>query len=253
MNFGKVNVFTDSLTNRHATIMMKNFLTAVGIGFTLLLGANSAQAVPLYDGFSLPSQTPVQQGWLYQYTAFPTAPSATATSGGTILNTGHNSNYAGYFKQSPVVLDRNTGYTISFNVQINSESHSSNDRAGFSIIVISDSLAGETQPYGIELGFWQNSIWAQNVGFKRGETANLDTKSRVNNYTLYVKGNQYQLFVNGSTNPILKGYLRQYTGYTPPPGYQNPYKASRTMFMGDNTTSATSKVTITKVYVTSGS
>lgn len=233
--------------------MMQKSLATVGLGLTFLLGATAANAVTIYDGLSTPSQTPAQQGWLYQHTAFPPTPTATATTDGTILNTGNNSNYAGYFKQSPVVLDRNAGYTVSFSIKINSESHSSNNRAGFSIIVISNSLTGETQPYGIELGFWQNSVWAQNVGFTHGETALLDTKSMVKNYNLYVKGNQYKLFVNGSTNPILTGSLRQYTGYTPPPGYQNPYTTSRLIFLGDATTSATSAVTITKVYVTPAS
>lgn len=75
----------------------------------------------------------------------------------------------------------------------------------------------------------------------------------MNNYNLYVKGNQYKLFVNGSTNPILTGSLRQYTGFTPPPGYQNPYTTSDLIVLGDNTTSATSAVTITNVYVTPAS
>lgn len=233
--------------------MMKKSIATIGLGFTFLLGATAANAVTIYDGLSTPSQTPAQQGWLYQYTTFPPAPTATATTGGTILNTGNTSNYAGYFKQSPVVLDRNAGYTVSFSVKISSESHTSNDRSGFSIIVVSNKLTGETQPYGIELDFWQDRVWAQDAALKHSETALLDTKSTVNNYSLYVKGNQYQLFVNGSTNPILTGYLRQYTGYTPPPGYQNPYTTPNLIFLGDNTTSATSAVTITKVYVTPAS
>jgi len=228
---------------------MKKSLAAISVGFTLLMGATAAYADQLYNGLSLPSQTPDQQGWTYLKTAYPTVPSAQATAGGTILNTGTSKNYAGYFKQSPVPLDRDKGYSISFSVKINSESHSSSNRAGFSIIATSNPSGTETQPYSLELGFWQNSIWAQNVGFTKGESVSFNTQSAVNNYELRIQGTQYQLFVNGSAQPILKGSLRKYN-YTPPPGFINPYTTPSLIFMGDDTTSATAKVTLTKVYAT---
>ena len=228
---------------------MKNSLAAIAISSIWLAGAASASALTIYDGTSLPSQTPAQQGWLYKGTSNPTAPTAITNTSGTILNTGNSSNYSGYFKQSPITLNRNTGYSIKFSVKVNSESHSTNNRAGFSLIVISDSVAGETQPYGIELGFWTDSIWAQNVGFTRGENVALNTQSAVNNYNLYVQGLNYKLYVNGSNTPILQGTLRQYTGVTPPSGYPNPYTTPKLIFMGDNTTSATGNVTISQVEV----
>ncbi len=229
---------------------MKTPLAAITVGFTLLMGAASANAVSIFDGLSLPSQTPAQQGWSYQSTSAPTIPSLKATSGGTILDSGSNINYAGFFRQSPVTLDRSgKGYSISFSVKVDSESHSSTNRAGFSLIVTSSPLAGETQPYSIELGFWQNSIWAQNVGFTQGEKATFDTQSAVVNYNLYVQGNQYQLFANGSATPILKGNLRQYQ-FTPPAGYINPYTTPNLLFLGDNTTSAKAKITLTRVFAT---
>ncbi|HEY9623697.1 MAG TPA: hypothetical protein V6C78_25290 [Crinalium sp.] len=214
---------------------------------SLVSSSTSASAVTLYNGLSLPNQTPAQQGWLYQGTSVSTAPSATATTSGTILNTGNRTNYSGYFKSSPNALNRSTGYSIQFGVRISSESHSNNNRAGFSLIVMSASAAGETQPYGIELGFWTNSIWAQNVGFTRGENAAFNTQSTVNTYTLSVQGLNYKLYVNGSSKPILQGALRQYTGFTPPLGYPNPYTTPNLIFMGDDTTSATAIVIITRV------
>lgn len=228
---------------------MKTSLVTIAISSIWLAGATSASAVSIYNGLSLPSQTPAQQGWLYQGTSISTAPSATATTAGTILNTGNSLNYSGYFKQSPINLDRNTGYSIKLSIKVNSESHSNNNRAGFSLLVMSNSVTGETQPYGIELGFWTNSIWAQNVGFTRGENVAFNTTSAVNNYNLSVQGLNYKLYVNGSTTPILQGTLRQYTGFTPPPGYSNPYKTEKLIFMGDDTTSATGKVTIANVDV----
>lgn len=233
---------------------MKKALAVLTVGFTLVMGANSANAVPLYDGVSKPNQTPAQQGWEYQENTFKSpAPTATPSSEGTILNTGHSSNQAGYFKVSPVLLDRSTGYSISFSVKVSSETHLNNNRAGFSLIVMSNGVSGETQPYGLELGFWQNSVWAQNVGFTQGEKAAFNVQKTMNNYVLYVKDNQYQLFLNGSTFPILQGNLRQYTGFTPPPGYSNPYTTSNLIFLGDNTTSATANVTIKSISASSAS
>lgn len=227
---------------------MRTPLAAITLGFTLLMGATSASAIPLYRGLTTPSQTPKEQGWTYLFTPFPTAPSVTATTRGTILDSGATRNYAGYFLTSPSPVDRNTGYALSFGVQINSESHNSDNRAGFSIILVSNPLAGESQPYAIELGFWENSIWAQNVGFTRGENVSLNTQSAVKNYVLYIKDNQYKLYMQGSTTPILEGPLRQYTGFEPPAGFPNPYTTPNLIFMGDDTTSATANITLSRVY-----
>lgn len=227
---------------------MKNTLAVITTGLSLLVGVTSVNAVTLYDGSLQPTQTPSQQGWVYQQKVnnSPT-PTATTISNGTLLNSGYISNQAGYFRLAPFPLVRDTGYSVSFSVKVDSESHTNSNRAGFSLIVVSALSTGDTHPYSIELGFWQNSIWAQKVGFTRSENVTFNTQGNVNNYTLYVKGNQYQLFANGSVNPILKGNLRQYTGYTPPTGYPNPYTTPNLIFVGDNTTSATAQVTINSV------
>lgn len=229
---------------------MKVFLSTLTASLTLALSATAASALLLYDGLSSPFQTPSQQNWLYQATAIGIIPKATATSSGTVLDTGDSANYAGYFNQNPIILDRSNGYTVSFRLRVNSESHgTNNNRAGFSVLVISNQRAGESQPYGIELGFWLNNIWAQSSTFTRAETATYNTQSLAHTYHLKVSGNQYQLFVDNGTAPILQGPLRQYTGYTPPPGYPNPYKTPNLLFWGDNTTSAKSKVTLMRVEV----
>lgn len=229
---------------------MKTPIAAITVGLTLLMGAVSAHAVPLYQGLKTPNQTPDQQGWRYLKTPFPTAPSATATSNGTVLDSGNSRNYAGYFIQPPFNLDRTRGYAISFNIKINSESHSRDNRSGFNIIVVSNQLSSETQPYGIELAFWENSIWAYNPDFTRAENVSFNTKNAVHHFVLHIKDGQYQLFERLSSGPILQGSLRQYTGYTPPAGFPNPYKTPNLVFMGDETTSATANVTISNVYAT---
>ncbi|HEY9636689.1 MAG TPA: hypothetical protein V6D14_25040 [Coleofasciculaceae cyanobacterium] len=229
---------------------MRKLLPATIVSFTLLIGAASVHAGLFYTGLLTPSQTPDQQGWKYLRTRTSTAPSATATRRGTVLDSGNIKNYAGYFFQTPFKLDRNAGYNVSFSVEIKSESHSKDDRAGFSIIAVSDQLTGETQPFALELGFWTNRIWAYNANATRGEGVSINTQAGMQSYILYIKGNQYQLFTTGSTNPILKGSLRQYTGYTAPAGFPNPYKTPNLLFMGDDTTSATAQVTIARLYAT---
>ncbi|MFB8789132.1 MAG: hypothetical protein U7123_09850 [Potamolinea sp.] len=104
-------------------------------------------------------------------------------------------------------------------------------------------LPGETQPYALELGFWQNNIWAYNLGFTRGENVNFNTTA-MQAYALYVKGTTYRLFIAGSTTPILQGQLRQYTGFKAPLGLPNPYTTPNMIFFGDDTSSATSKSTL---------
>jgi hypothetical protein len=231
--------------------MLNNFikkpLATIMAGLSLLVTANSGSAAPvvLYDG----TQTPDQQQWIYK--SIPTAAVVTPTARGTILDTtADNGMYAGYFRRSPMKLDRNKGYTITFKVGINSQSSASNNRAGFSILVNSDARIG-TQPYSIELGFWKNSIWAQNVGFTRGEEKSINTSSPWRTYTLAVQGDQYQLFVNNLPKPILQGPLRQYTGFNPPAGVPDVYKIPSLIFVGDDTTSASAKVTIGPITVDS--
>lgn len=229
---------------------MRTPLATIAAGFTLLLGATTASAEPgiIYNGLS--GQTPGQQGWLYQagsdkppYIVTAPLPVQTPTNSGTILDSGNNNNVAGYFLKSSTPLDREKGYTLRFKVQINSESHISENRAGFSVLVVSKPLPGETQPYALELGFWQNNIWAYNLGFTRGENVNFNTTA-MQFYALYVKGTTYRLFIAGSTTPILQGQLRQYTGFKAPLGLPNPYTTPNMIFFGDDTSSATSKSTL---------
>lgn len=229
---------------------MRNFFATIAAGLTLLVGATTVSAQPaiIYNGSS--GQTPGQQGWLYRagsdkppYIVSAPLPTQTPTNIGTILDSGNNPNVAGYFLSSPTPLDREKGYTLRFKVQVNSESHISNNRAGFSVLVVSKPLPGETQPYALELGFWQNSIWAYSLGFTRGENVDFNTTA-MQTYALYVKGTSYWLFIAGSTTPILQGQLRQYTGFQAPLGLPNPYTTPNLIFFGDDTSSATSKFTL---------
>jgi hypothetical protein len=220
---------------------MKSPLAAIAVGFTLLMGATSASAVPLYDG-SL-GQTADLQGWSYLGTISP--PALSSTTNALSLDTDDISNYGGYFRLAPFQLDRTPGYTISFSLKIDPENLSNNNYV--SLIVMSDALPGETQPYGIELNFGENSIWAQNKNFTAGEKVAVKGTAATKSYVLKVQGNQYQLLTSNLAPPILQGSLRKYPGFTPIPGFINPYTTPNMIFIGDKTPLATSKVAFTRV------
>jgi hypothetical protein len=179
-----------------------------------------ASSYTLYDG-SL-GTVPSAQGWA----SFTIGSTETLGAGAVTLDsTAVNGLHAGYGLLAPISLDATVGFDYTFTVRVNSESHSSNDRAGFSAIVITSNLTG------IELGFWQTDVWAQNVGFTHGEDAAFDTTSGLIQYDLLVQGTSYTLYEN--TTALLSGSLRDYSGSAIP-----PYTVANSLFLGDDTTSA---------------
>ncbi|MBD1906589.1 DUF4347 domain-containing protein [Funiculus sociatus GB2-A5] len=223
-------------------------------------------SVVKYDG-SL-NTTPNTQGFSYLSLGSATQ---TASGGATTLDTTANpGTYAGYFANNVPTLDRTTGYTVSFTAQVLSENHTTStadkngdgiaDRAGFSIIVLSSDKKG------IELGFWDNEIWAQEDGttqanpstnpsasnnqllFTHAEGATFNTTTGLIPYQLTVVGDTYTLSTGGTT--ILSGKLRDYTAATATP---DPYETPNLIFLGDDTTSASARVNLSGVSVTTNS
>jgi Domain of unknown function (DUF4347)/Calx-beta domain/RTX calcium-binding nonapeptide repeat (4 copies) len=256
-----------------------NFGTVSDTSATVL-----SSATPIY--VSSLGGTPNSQGWL----TFGASPnfgrqtvSAAETTVFTGLTAGANSSlgavgYTNYNSGIPVpfnpafpILDRNQGFTLSFDLRINSEINSSddnsdniNDRAGFSVIVVtSDNTKA------IELGFWQDEIWAQRDGsdirpvpnpsrtlftHSPTERAFRDTRTALTRYDLRIKGDNYELFAAGGTTPILTGSLKNYTAFdhttAGPAGTSlpyNPYQQRNFIFLGDNTSSAQSNFTLGRV------
>ncbi len=122
-------------------------------------------------------------------------------------------------------MDRTTGYTLSFDLRINSETHTGNDRAGFSVIALSSDLQG------VELGFWSTEVWAQNVGFTHAEgTTAFNPAAGVISYDLTIQGSSYTLKANDTQ--VLTGSLRNYSASN------FPYTTPNFVFFGDNTFSA---------------
>lgn len=207
--------------------------------------ANAATRA-LYDGAL--GGTPDTQGMLFQ----GLGATQSAASGITTLDSSAaNLAQAGYSPSigSQVTLERTQGYTLRFRVAIASETHAGSDRnadgiddrAGFSVIVLSSDLQG------VELGFWPDRVWAQadeqdGAGrlFTQAEHAALDT-SLLRDYQLTVRGDTYQL-TSGATS-ILSGRLRNYSSF----GF--PYTQASFIFLGDDTTSARAVVRIGQVGV----
>ncbi|TVP60482.1 MAG: hypothetical protein EA343_17315 [Nodularia sp. (in: Bacteria)] len=224
-----------------------------------------AASTPLYKGSF--GGTPNTQGWFqfgsarYNQDLNLTFPfgggTQTATNGGTNLVTTPEG-FAGYSNYNALtttllnnafpVLNRNQGFTLSFDLKINSESNE-NDRAGFSVLVVTSD-----KTKAIELGFWSDEIWAQTEpddGFTRSETeqASRDTTAELTRYDLTIKGDTYSLFAAGEETPIITGSLRDYTGvdelvFTLP---YNPYEQPNFIFLGDRTTNAEADVTLSRV------
>jgi sugar lactone lactonase YvrE len=135
------------------------------------------------------------------------------------------------------VLDRRLGYELRFELAVNSEQHTSEHRAGLSVIAIC------ADRMGIELAFWENEIWVQSgPGFQHGEGVAFTTTAPTA-YRLRIIGDAYTLLANDVE--ILAGALRDYSSTSlgfPVPGY--PYKLPGFVFFGDNTSSASADVVL---------
>lgn len=141
------------------------------------------------------------------------------------------------------ILDRTVGVRVNFTIQVDSEAHTNNDRAGFSVIIL------DKDAKGIELSFWENEIWVKSDNgtgglFKHGEGIAFGT-SALTDYQVLFMGDTYTLTANAE--PLLTGPLRNYSAFA---GFPDPYEAPNFLFLGDNTTSAQARVRLRFVSVT---
>lgn len=217
----------------------------------------SARRIALYDAAR--GGAPDGQGSLH----FHTSPDAQAiqrfADETTLLDTtAERRDAAGYvlLPGSVPPLNRLAGYSLGFSVQIVSEMHGWSDkngdgigdRAGFSVIVLS------SDGLGIELGFWQDEVWAQEEGsaeppegtlFTHGEGVQLDTTAGLISYLLVVQADSYHLY--GAGRPLLDGRLRDYRAFDGP---VNPYRTPNFVFLGDDTSSAQAVVRLGDIALT---
>ena len=185
----------------------------------------TAAPVTLYDGNTnaLPASP---------WTVLTLGYSAVANTGYTNFNSTALNGFQGGASRTDVVFDTEQGFWLRFLIRLNSELHSSNDRAGLSIIVTGANLEA------IELGFWIDQVWAQNEGFTKGESGAI-TNGTFIQYNLLVQNGTYQLF--GNSSPLVNGLLRNYTSFGA------PYNISNFLFIGDDTTSARASYDLARV------
>ncbi len=217
-------------------------------GLSITYGAKDAVTTVttvLYDGRL--GTLPDDQSFSYGELPFPPFATQTISDSGVILDsTTSASIQAGYgvTASNSIILDRHTGYKVTFEAHVLTQTAVNNDRAGFSLIVLSEDLEG------IELSFWNDQIFSQDDGgnlFGRGETANFDTMVAPTLYDLQIFSGTYTLSSSGTE--IMNGRLRNYSAFEPPPGYPDPYETPSFIFLGDNTTSAQASVKIDYVAV----
>jgi hypothetical protein len=207
----------------------------------------SFQTTTLYDGRL--GTTPDQQG--FDFLALP--PATQIISGNTtILDTlADEADLAGYFSQSPQVpvLDLAASFTVVFTAALPAETHSSQNRAGFSILLLADDEDGSIPARGIELGFWPDQIWAYDDDtqggtlFSRAESAPFDTRP-LTRYELAFDATGYTLSAGGVV--LLSGRLRDYSNFD---GSLDPYETPNLVFLGDNTSSAAARLQLSGVSI----
>jgi hypothetical protein len=208
----------------------------------------NAKTLILYDAASGTIPSPP----LMNFNDFPPGVALpTYSDGATVMNTttSGKDTYAGWVASGAItpgfpILDRLTGFQVNFSIQVENESHTNNHRAGFNVIILSEDAKG------IELAFWQNEIWAQsdeNTGglFKHGEGVNFTTTSGLIDYQVTILDDTYTLTANAQ--PVLTGSLRDYKNFD---GFPDPYQTPNFIFLGDDTTSAESRVRLSLLSVT---
>ncbi len=213
-------------------------LTSGAAAILLAISPALAATTVLYDGSA--NTTPNAQGWAYLTDPLINPDATHGASGGvtTLDTTVTMSDKAGYFRgilgATVPALDRSAGYTIRFDVRVLAESHTTADRAGLSVIVLS------SDHMGVEIALWTGEVWAYNADFTHGEGSTaIDPTAAVTTYELAISGSGYVLYAGGSS--ALSGSLRDYSAQGA------PYNTNDFLFLGDDTTRGSSQSQIAHV------
>lgn len=205
-------------------------LRAACLAAALLVGG-AAHALSLYDPST--GGLPSSQGW---FQLLAGSPGTQSVDGGLyrLDTTVPGADTHGYGRFSPLTLNTAQGFTLDFTLRVAAESHSSSNRAGFSILFVGSSAASS-----LELAFWGNEVFAYHYDandpdrFVHGIGATLDT-GPLRNYTLSVSNQQFSLSSGSST--LFGGSLENYTAQGA------PYTLPNFIFFGDNTSRGASSI-----------
>ena len=246
------NIYIDS-TKRYAALFLSCLFGLLGLfGLTIeyARAETDVTTVVLYDGAlgGLPESQQLSYLGIGATVFDPSQVIYSASNGVTT----HDStpaivDKAGYFDLGGYAseLSRTVGFRLTFDVQLVSENHINNNRAGFNVILLGDDKQG------VELAFWENEIWVQtdNPLFRHGEgNRAVNPTAALTRYTLDVRGDSYTL--TSGSNVILTGSVRDYTAATG--SFAFVYNTPNMIFLGDNTTSADSKFKLAYVSVSQG-
>ena len=210
---------------------MNRIRTCLAFGGIIVASTKLVSAATLYDGSA--GNLPSDQALAYQPDPAPGSATQQQLANGVRLNTSaattDKAGYFGIFGVNPAVpvMDRATGFTVTFDLRLITEFHGNASRAGLNIIALGSDKKG------IELGFWANEIWAQADSplFQHAEGAAFDTTAGLLRYDLLISGNTYSLSQGATT--LLTGAVRDYSSV----GFF-PYTQQNFLFVGDDTTSA---------------
>lgn len=203
-----------------------------------LVAVHAAGATTLYNPslHTLPSAqgwTPLQIG---------AAPAQSAASGAYRLDTtGTGVIYFGHSLTGVVTLDTSTGFDLSFSLNVLSETHSSSNRSGYSVVMV-----GADPTQALELAFWSDSVWAYDYDalspdrFVHGAGAAINSGNH--DYQLSVRNSGFTLTSDGS--PLFAGALRNYTAGGV------PYTTPNFLFFGDDSSRGASLTELGQVTLT---
>ena len=242
---------------------MNNKITLPALCMFLIFGSaldslnpNSVSAASLVDGKTLilydAASRTIPSAPLMTFLDVPRGQAVpTYADGVTMIDTtiSGGGTYAGWIASGATtpgfpILERSSGFQVNFVIQVEDESHANNDRAGFSLLI----LSGDAR--GIELAFWMDEIWAQSDDhtgglFTHGEGTTFATTTGLTDYQLTIVDDTYTLIANAT--PILTGPLRDYSKFE---GFPDPYETPNFLFLGDDTTSAESRVRLSLLSIT---
>ena len=233
----------------------------IGLTFLSLVSVFGAydspvvQAAPLLEEKTLvlydASSGDIPSSSLIGFTAFPPDGAAVQFENeAAVLDTtiSGTDTYAGWVASAATtdgfpILDSSAGVRVNFTLQVEQETHQSDHRSGFSLIVLDSSARG------IEMSFWQDEIWVQHDDltgalFTRGESIAFATTEMLD-YELRFSGDQYTLTMN--SQPLLSGPLRDYSNFD---RFPDPYETPNFLFLGDDTTSAQARARLRFLSVT---